>query len=427
MAIARTHSLRPRLIVDPLDLIAEMSGDFAASRDVEETLRRGLERIAHCIGAEAASLFLLDEDSGALVCRASWGAVDITGLTLPPGRGIAGRTLADNAPRIVRDASHDPDFLQGIDQFTGFATRCILCAPMSVRGQRLGVIEVINKRGAEMFSPGDRRLLQALAASAALALINARLTEAMVEQEGLRRELALAAEIQRAMLPAAAGGGPIWGVNVPARAVSGDFYDIMPLPGGGCAFAIGDVAGKGINAALLMAKTSSLFRCLAKTEPHPGRLLAAINAELCETGAKGMFVTMVAGVLHSCGRVVLANAGHEPPLLYDKAGGAFESFPAQAPPLGIALDIADGPVPESAIDLAGRSLYLFTDGLTEGRIVETDAAGLAMLGPNGVRRLIADCADLPPAFRLAEMIEQLAVPGISLRDDLTLMLIEEPG
>ncbi len=85
-------------------------------------------------------------------------------------------------------------------------------------------------------------------------------------------------------------------MNLPARTVSGDFFDYFDLPDGRICFNLGDVSGKGINASLLMAKTSSLYRCLGKSIPDPGRLLQLINREIFETTTRGMFVTMVAGL-----------------------------------------------------------------------------------------------------------------------------------
>lgn len=415
---AHAHPL-PAGLADDLDLIAEMTADFARSRDIEETLRLGLEHIATRMEAEAASLFLMDGDCGELVCRACWGPSDVTGLRLPPGRGIVWRSVEMNRPQLVKDTRTDPDFAHMVDKATGFTTRSILCAPMSVRDDRLGAIELFNKKGGTHFDDDDRRILQALATSAALALINARQAAAMAEQEAFRRELALAADIQRAMLPPPrAADFPIHGVNLPARGVSGDFFDVVELPGGRLAFAIADVSGKGINAALLMAKTASLFRCLAKRLDGPGALLAAIDSELAETGSAGMFVTMVAGILDpASGRVTLANAGHEPPLLC--RGAEVEPLPGGMPPLGIDPTLFLGGCPESVVDLEGGSLYLFTDGLTEAR----DEDG-RMLGTEGVLGLLARHSALPPPERLDAVIADVARDRLALKDDLTMLVVD---
>jgi sigma-B regulation protein RsbU (phosphoserine phosphatase) len=198
----------------------------------------------------------------------------------------------------------------------------------------------------------------------------------------------------------------------------------MPLPDGRIWFNVGDVSGKGMNAALLMAKTSSLFRCLAKSAENPGQLLNAINNELCETNSHGMFVTMVGGLFHpGTGVLRLTNAGHEPPLHFDIATERFTAIPADAPPLGIAQDIAgpDG-FPVTELYLAGGMLYVFTDGLTEATTF-----GGGMLGIDGVRALIRDHAEESPDLRLKAIAGAVKLPGQSLRDDLTLLVVEDMG
>jgi sigma-B regulation protein RsbU (phosphoserine phosphatase) len=175
-----------------------------------------------------------------------------------------------------------------------------------------------------------------------------------------------------------------------------------------------------MNAALLMAKTSSLFRCLAKGTDNPGRLFDAINSELCETGTHGLFVTMAGGLYDpKTGKVIMANAGHEPPLLLDGMGDRFSSFEAEAPPLGIMHGIA-GPegYPSHEIDLGGGNLYIFTDGLTEATTF-----GGGMLGIDGARALIRQHAEESADLQLHSITGAVRLPGQSLRDDLTMVVI----
>ena len=185
-----------------LELIARMSQDFASSLDIDATLRKALARITHHVGAEGGALFLLDQKGTELVCHASEGPVDVTGLRLKITDGIVGRSVRRNTSEIVRDVLDDPNFDGRIDQKTGFATHSILCAPLSVQDRCLGAIELVNKKGGDgLFDAPDLYLLQAMASSAALALLNARLAGDLVKQERARRELELAAEIQRSLLP----------------------------------------------------------------------------------------------------------------------------------------------------------------------------------------------------------------------------------
>ena len=408
-----------------LELLSDMGQDFAASLDIDAALLKGIQRITDYVGAEAGALFLLEQDGSVLRCTACTGSTEITGLTLPSDQGIVGRCVQTDTPAIVRDVAKDPNFQNAVDAQTGFTTRSILCAPLSVKGERIGAIELVNKSdGDGLFVDDDLHLLQTLSASAALAVLNARMAEALVEQERVKRELELAAEIQRGLLPDARDGDfPVHGVNCPARTVSGDFYDFFPLDDGRICFNLGDVSGKGMNAALLMAKTASLYRCLGKTIHQPGRLLSLINEEICETVTRGMFVTMIGGIYDPrYGSVRLANAGHEPPLLHG-ADGSFLDFPAEVPPLGITpMLTSDEEIPEVEIFLDGGALYIFTDGVTEGYLQDGSE-----MQTEGLKRIITDFRDEPADARLQAVISRIEQAGVALRDDLTLLVIDDAG
>ncbi len=416
------HGVDPAAVHNHLELLTEMGRDFASSLDLEATLTHAVRRIAEYVDAEAGALFMLSATGAELRCNACVGPVEITGLTLAADQGIVGRCVQTDGCTIVRDVASDPNFHGGVDAKTGFTTRSILCAPMSVKGERIGAIELINKRGGDgLFGDDDLNLLQALASSAALAVLNARMAEQLVEQERVKRELELAAEIQRSLLPPPTDASfPVKGVNVAARVVSGDFYDYYALDDGRIAFTLGDVSGKGMNAALMMAKTASLLRCLGKSIPEPGRLLRLVNAEVCETATRGMFVTLVHGVYDpESGHVRLANAGHEPPLFVG-ADGSVVAIGAEAPPLGISPILAgDDGFPECELDLDGGALFVFTDGVTEGYL---DGGG--ELGIDGLKAMIGRAAGRPQSI-LDEVSTRLGGTGHPLRDDLTMLVIDD--
>ncbi|SDF60895.1 sigma-B regulation protein RsbU (phosphoserine phosphatase) [Limimonas halophila] len=411
--------------LDHMGLIAAMSRDFAESRDIDTTLARGLDRIAATMRAQAASVFLFDESRTALVCRACVGPVDLTGASLPADRGIVGRTVRDRTTQLVRDADADPDFSDRVDQATGLTTRSVLCAPLSVRDECLGAIELVNAATETgQFSDADARLLEALAASATLAVINARMTAQVVERERLQREVELAGAIQRAFLPGdRTADFPVHGTTHPAREISGDCYDIVSREDGSVWFMVADVAGKGVNAALLMAKTASLFRYLAKTAADPAALLHDLNGEVCETGTRGLFVTMICGVLAPDRRTVrVANAGHEGGLLVTAGPDPTHigTLAAQCPPLGIAprltRDLAADGVP-----LAGRRLYLFSDGVAEAMATSSD--------PHGAGRVLdlaltAEADALAPGACVDRIMTAARPDGTSPRDDMTLLRVE---
>lgn len=416
-------------IDEQISLLATMTTEFANTLNVDETLLRTLPQITDYLKAEGAAVFLMDEATQIISCVACHGATEITGLTLEYGQGIVGKCVATNTGALVRDVRTHPDFYGAIDDQTGFTTRSILCAPLSVKDRCVGAIELVNKRNPDdLFEDKDLKVLETLAASAALAVLNARMATALVEQERVKRELELAAEIQRRFLPDTTLGQTaktvITGINKAARGVSGDFFDYFTLPDGRIYFGLGDVSGKGINAALLMSKTASLFRCLGKTVRDPGKLLGRINAELCETAAHGMFVTMACGIYdprEGCeGLIRLANAGHEPVLLH--RDGEFSTYEAGGPPLGIVppLPGEDGAYEEVDIFPKGGSLYIYTDGLTEGY---TDTG--TPLEDQGVQKIVQRCADLPLHDQLHHLVKAVSHPGMKLRDDVTVLALSD--
>ncbi|OOZ61183.1 hypothetical protein BOW44_08550 [Solemya velum gill symbiont] len=401
-----------------IEVLADMAQSFAESLDIDDTLRTALRKTMQYLDAEAGSVFLLVDNDEILECRASEGPVDITGLRLPAGQGIVGQTVQENDTLIIRDVSKSKSFNVAVDEDTGFQTRSILCAPLTVRGERLGALELINKQGSDgLFSDRDRSFLSALASSAALAMLNARMAADLVEQEKVRKELEMAREIQNSLLPPMPPqDAPIHGLNIPARGVSGDLYLFFPLSNGRLFFALGDVSGKGIHAALFMAKTVSLIRALAKLEHSPGKLFARLNDEIRETASRGMFITLAAGTFDpASGKVCMTNAGHEPPL-FRNIDGEYVAYPADAPPLGILPDLV---FEEVEIMLEGGALYLFTDGMTEGFDSEGQALGLA-----GVKAAIEQHQNLNPQARIQAMVEPLTDTDTQLRDDITLLVVE---
>ncbi|MCW8936243.1 MAG: SpoIIE family protein phosphatase [Gammaproteobacteria bacterium] len=251
-----------------------------------------------------------------------------------------------------------------------------------------------------------------------------RLEQALDERDQLakeiNRELNLAREIQQSLLPESQGDNyPVNGINLSAKILSGDFYDFFELDNGNIYFNLGDVSGKGVNAALLMAKTSSLFRCLGKRIDDPGELMHEINNELCETSIHGMFVTMVAGLYcPQTGEIQLVNAGNPPALLFLE-NGLCQEFEATAPPLGVMPDTIYS---KYTINLNNGSLYIYSDGVTEGYVNEK-----SMLELGGLFKLIAKMDDdLTATERLKIITDKFTHTELPLRDDVTMLLLEKP-
>ncbi len=385
-----------------LAYLAELGELLAGDLGLGQTLPRCLSPLARTLEARVVALFLPDGEDG-YVQAMTFGSQDV--LPESPGALTA----------LVEQSIADRRLLWREAVVEGGTP--LVCAPLLKGGAGLGAV-IVATDAAATAKQDVETCLRTTASLLSLALSNLRLRDTIAFQEGLARELDLAAEIQRGLLPATEGHAwPIHGLNRPIKQVSGDFFDFFLGRNGDIAFALGDVSGKGFNAALLMAKTASLFRCLGKTSDDPAALLAQINGELCETASHGMFVTMVAGVYHrSTGRVRFANAGHEPPLLR-APDRSYRSYPASGPPLGIVEDFS---LEIEEAELGGGEFYVFTDGLTEYRYEEQED-----LGVEGLVQLIESFADLPLEARLGALLAELDREGWEARDDLTLLAIDD--
>ncbi len=399
-----------------LGMLAELSQALAVSVDIEDTLSQAVNRIADAMQAEAASVFMLDAAGENLVCRACAGPVDVTGIKVPITKGIVGRTFTSGEPQMVRDARLDPDFAGKVDAKTGFSTRSLLCTPLSTQRGPIGVLEVLNKRDGGLFDDSDRDMLRVLAAPTALAVSNAKLVAELVEQNRIRRELQLARQMQRSLLPKRRREGyPLIGVNRPAHEISGDFYDYFDLPDGRIAFAIGDVSGKGLNAALLMVRTASLLRWAGKDQLPPDEWLRRTNDELAETVSGGMFVCAVVGYYDPRTRTATwANAGF-PPALAHREDGGFDEYPAEGPPLAVLPGMQYA---QQQVRIDKGCLYFFSDGVTDVRDEQRQTIGL-----DGVRALFGRHAALAPEARLRAIVTDLRRQ--KLADDTTIVLLED--
>lgn len=400
-----------------LALLADISQRFASSLNIAETLHNTIQQLLVYMDAEGASIFLLENEGTELVCKECAGPVYIKGLRLQSSHGIVGKTVKSRSCQIVRDVHDDPDFYERVDVNTGFHTRSILCAPLIVQDECIGAIELVNKKGGDLFDDRDKHFLMALASAAALAIHIAKMAVALVEQERMRKELELAREIQLNYLPDAEDADfPVQGMNVPALEVSGDFYDFFRRDDGLIYFNLADVSGKGMNAAMLMAKASSLLHHLAKSIDDPGVLMAKVNDEICESVSRGMFITIVSGFIDiDQGIVKFTNAGHQPPL-HHRSNGEFKEIPADAPPIGI---IPGTEFPVTTIPLHEGSLYIFTDGVTESLGENNEP-----LDVDGLIELVNTNSHLTASRRLQDIVAEIRKPDVSQHDDITIMLIE---
>ncbi|MDA9647748.1 SpoIIE family protein phosphatase [Candidatus Pelagibacter sp.] len=405
-----------------LALITQMNNELAGSLDLKETLQNALEAIIKRINAQAANVFLIEDKKQVFQCIASKYQAYLEDYEIPITQGVMGKAAASKKCIRVGDVRKDvreiAEFYFDLDNKTNFTTYSVLCSPLLVSGECIGVIHCLNKKtNTKLFEENDRKLLETLSGPAALAIKNAKTAKELIDKNRMQKEIEIVGDIQKTLLSQNKKDPfPIAGINIPAKIVSGDFYNFSDLGEGRFGFGVADVSGKGIKSSLLMSKASSLYRCLSKTIFSAAELLKILNDEICETASRGMFVTMVIGVYDSNKKeLLLSNAGHEPPLIFSKEE-TFSNFEDAGPPLGIAPKYK---FTEKLISFKESSMYIFTDGITEMK----DEKG-EMLGQEGFQNYIKKYQGVPNSQRLNKIIEDLIKSGRIQKDDLTIVAIE---
>lgn len=262
-------------------------------------------------------------------------------------------------------------------------TRYLLGVPIEVESGARGLIAVGDKesrRGVGPFLPSDRRTLSLFANQAALALENARLHLQALEKERLEREMQLAAEIQRQILPKGTPTVPgyqVIGWYRPARQVGGDYYDLFPLKDGRMRLVVGDVSGKGMPAALMVSTLHSALRLLFDQAHFGPSLLERLNRHIVESSADNKFITMLLAELDpQTAGLHYMNAGHNPGILL-RYGGSVEQLTAGGLPLGL---LPAARFQSRALTLEpGDLLCLYSDGITEAESPQEEEFGMGRL------------------------------------------------
>ena len=235
----------------------------------------------------------------------------------------------------------------------------------------------------------------------------------------LLKERELAAGVQKSLFPDISKfENFIYAKNVPARDVSGDYFDVVRSTPEEYFFTLADVSGKGIKAGMYMAKASSIFRTLTNLKYPIEKVVFGVNNELVEAKFKGMFVTAVFGKLNiKTGELVFINAGHESILTFDQNKN-YEYIKSEMPPIGIVKYFTESMVKSNTINMKDKTLVVYTDGVTEGYLKNGEE-----LGAEGVQKIINDMSEITPKTIVESIEKELNWGAEKLRDDITCMAI----
>ena len=236
----------------------------------------------------------------------------------------------------------------------------------------------------------------------------------------LLKERELAGEVQKSLFPDISRfENFIYATNIPARDVSGDYYDVVSVGKNEYFFTLADVSGKGVKAGMYMAKASSIFRTLSNLSYPLEKVVFGVNNELVEAKFKGMFVTAVFGKFNvETGEVNFVNAGHESIMVFDRDKN-FEFIKSEMPPIGIIKYFTESMVKSQTINLKEKTFVVYTDGVTEGYLKNGEE-----LGAEGVQRIVKGIDNTTPKIIVDSIAKELNWGAEKLRDDITCLALD---
>jgi serine phosphatase RsbU (regulator of sigma subunit) len=363
-----------------LKAILEIARNLSTELKIDKVAPRILDSLMELFPqAERLFLILVDPDNKRLIRKASRirpgrrpsfsASIPDDEAQLSISRSIVNHVLVQKKAVLSQDASMDKN-LPTSASIADLKIRSVMCVPLiTPNGQALGILQ-LDTSDRKQFHQEDLDVLTAVASQAAIAIQNATMHESLLERERVDRDLKLAEQVQKRFLPQSVPeipGFEFFAHYDPAYEVGGDYYDFVQLPGDRCAIAVGDVSGKGVAAALMMAKFSGDTRFCILTENSPSAAATELNHLLLSAGIEEKFITLSLSVLDVERRALsFSSAGH-PPILIRRSGGQVEELGEDIGgfPLGIAPGSEYGQL--ETILQTGDVAVVYSDGVTDAR------------------------------------------------------------
>jgi phosphoserine phosphatase RsbU/P len=345
---------------------------------------------------------------------------------IAPGEGIIGRVWQTRDPVLLTDLANAPE-LAGL-RGTSLGAASVMVTPLLYGKQNMGVLALGNGPSSPSFTQSDFVVFKSIAEQSAFALYNAIIYSEANEKKRLDHDLEIARDIQRILLPSEAPvvpGFEISGINIPARHVSGDYFDYLEVDKTKLGVAIADVSGKGVPASIIMAICRSVLRSQAAGNPSPADVLQKVNRQLYPDIKEDMFISMAYVILdHADGSVTLSRAGHDAPIVFDHETGV--AAPVKPPGMVVGIDsgsvfdriTGDFPLALKRDDC----LLLYTDGVTEALDANGDE-----FGPERMIECVQTSAPEGAAAIVTRIIDELRafVGAQPQNDDITLIAIRK--
>jgi phosphoserine phosphatase RsbU/P len=406
--------------------LIEVARSMSGVMDLDALLHGILKNAREVMEAEACSIFLPDHDTGEMVLHSADDDKDSQMITIrvPKGAGVAGMVFDCRKTINIQDAENDPRVYKEAAKKARILTRNMICVPL-LNGQNcLGVMQILNAMGRDHFDTQDEEIVEAYAGLMASTLVRLDAERIAIAGARARQELELAREIQDSFLPPAVRSLPTCRVRMgffPAREIGGDFYFIHALDAHRTLCGLGDVSGKGVPAALTMARATAEIRAMnSELGDDLGAWVSQLNQIFCQGLSQGRFIGMTFLLANSENQTMqVCTAGQNPPAC--SQASPWERMPCRPHlPLGIMPDFT---YQSETFPLAtGQMWALFSDGITEAR-----NAAAEELTEERFLQLIPVGANPPQTFEGMVQTWKQFVGNAAPHDDASLMLLTWRG
>ena len=432
-----------------IDFLHRSADDIGSGANREKIYKRTVRATALSCGAMSACVYEKTAD-GKLVAKACEGLFPpqtkkigrrkngelrakyiedaLIAETIEPNEGILGEVAASGRSVLIKDALKDPRIIKHDDE--SLKIRSFMVVPLIFRGQLSGVLAVANPISGRAFTDTEFSLAKSLGEQCALALQNAEAVSALLMRNKLEFDLRLASSIQRYLLPEnlpQTDSLEFAVKSLPQQLIGGDFYDFFKLPHGKIGVVIGDVSGKGIPAAILMALCQTKLRYIAMSGKSPAQTLCLLNSEMVHAMRSDMFITIIYLVIDpKSGEAKFARAGHEPPLLA-RADSDEAAQPLKSSGMALGMvseELFDEVMEDASFKMnSGDVLVLYTDGLTEAVNPEGGEFTAKKLAQTISTLRSRNANDLND--EIIKSVESFMGPGNKYGDDLTLLTVKK--
>lgn len=404
-------------------ILGEAGKLLTSALDVDALDEPVLDLVTSAFSPERAALMLLDEASGDLKISAARGRGTEATEEIVLSRTVVNRILTEKTSFLLEDVA-DNELFRSQESIVIQGIRSAMAVPVVEEDRVTGLLYADTSDPIRRYHEDDLQVFTLLAGVIAEGLIQTRYQRSERERRRLETELDAARNILDTILPSDLPdvSGYELGTHLdPCFEVGGDFYDLMELPDGRLLVVTGDVTGKGLGAALIVATLVPTLRTLVELETDPLCLITRINAHLWRATDPIHFATLFLGILDpATGHLSYVNAGHNPPYLVS-ADGALEKLAATGPPAGMFQQM---PYTAASAELApGAVMVLYSDGVTEA---ETEGVQFGDKGFEETLCAVAGCCVKDTTDRLLSDLGAF-LAGKPADDDVTLVMVRREG